>query len=184
MKIALLSVYNKEGIVEFAKELVSLDYKIYASGGTAKVLSSADVPASDVSKLVGGKAILGHRVVTLSREIYAGLLSRDVAEDQEELEKLGIPKIDLVCVDLYPLSEEIKSENSTQKTVLEKTDIGGPTLLRAAAKGRRIVVCDPVDRLNVISWLKDGEPSREEFISKLTSKAEVVVADYALASGR
>lgn len=184
MKTALLSVYNKEGIVEFAKELINLDFKIYASGGTAKALSSANLQVSDVADLVGGKAILGHRVVTLSREIYAGLLSRDVKEDEEELKRLGIPRIDLVCVDLYPLSEEIKSENSTQDTVIEKTDIGGPTLLRAAAKGRRVVVCDPADRQSVVNWLKEGEPEKEKFISKLAAKAEAVVADYALASAR
>ncbi len=184
MKNALLSVYDKKGIGNFAKELVGLGFKIYASGGTAKVLSSANVKVSDVSELVGGKAILGHRVVTLSREIYAGLLSRDIEEDNKELQKLGIPRIDLVCVDLYPLSEEIISVNSTQKTVIEKTDIGGPTLLRAAAKGRRIVVCDSVDRPKIIDWLKEGEPEKEEFLSKLASKAEAVVADYALTSAR
>jgi phosphoribosylaminoimidazolecarboxamide formyltransferase / IMP cyclohydrolase len=210
MKTALISVYNKEGIVAFAKELVAWDFKILASGGTAKELSSAGLEVTDVASLVGGKAILGHRVVTLSREVHAGLLARDTDEDRAELKKLNIPWIDLVCVDLYPLSEEIRKhttpppsaeaaggtppldksvlekEGSTaaRDAVIEKTDIGGPTMLRSAAKGRRIVICDPVDRMAVISWFKEGEPNRDEFIAMLAAKAEAVVADYCLASAR
>lgn len=196
-RIALISVFNKEGIVEFAKELVALGFRILASGGTAKVLSDAGIETTDVASLVGGGAILGHRVVTLSREIHAGLLARDIDEDRKELDRLHIPFIDLVCVDLYPLSEEITKHqplsNSPQtwgekqkglEAVLEKTDIGGPTMLRSAAKGRRIVVCDPEDRPKIIEWLKNGEPDRENFINKYCAKAEFVVSDYALASAR
>ena len=183
-RIALLSVYNKNGIVEFAKDLIGQNFKIYASGGTAKILLENQVEVSDVADLIGGGAILGHRVVTLSREIYAGLLSRETEEDKAELEKLKIPRIDLVCVDLYPLEEEIKSANSTQQTVLDKTDIGGPTLLRAAAKGRRIVISDSVDRQRTIEWLKNGEPNSEEFLAGLAAKAEYVVANYALISAK
>jgi phosphoribosylaminoimidazolecarboxamide formyltransferase / IMP cyclohydrolase len=84
-KTALLSVYHKEGIVEFAKALVDRHWEILASGGTAKVLRENNIPVRDVSELVGGKAILGHRVVTLSREIHAGLLARDLPEDEETL---------------------------------------------------------------------------------------------------
>jgi len=191
MKTALLSVYNKDGIVEFAKELVNLDFKIYGSSGTVKTLVSSGVEASDVADLAGGGPILGHRVVTLSREIYAGLLARDNDEDNQELKKLNIPRIDLVCVDLYPLEEEIEKMeheawNMEQKrnAVIEKTDIGGPALLRSAAKGRRIVVCDPQDRSKVIEWLKNGEPNREEFLGELASKAEFIVANYALISAK
>jgi len=184
MKTALISVYNKEGIVEFAKGLVGLGFKLIASGGTAKALMDAGLEVTDVASLVGGGAILGHRVVTLSREIHAGLLARDIKEDRDELEKLNIPWIDLVCVDLYPLVEEINKPGSTKESVIEKTDIGGPTMLRSAAKGRRIVVCDPADRLKVVDWLKAGEPEKEKFIDGLVAKAEAVVADYALASAR
>jgi phosphoribosylaminoimidazolecarboxamide formyltransferase/IMP cyclohydrolase len=200
MKIALISVYNKKGIVEFAKELVALDFNILASGGTAKELTSAGIKVTDVASLVGGGAILGHRVVTLSREVHAGLLARDIKEDRDELEKLKIPFIDLVCVDLYPLEEEIakfttpspfgghpsfeKEGNTARDAVIEKTDIGGPTMMRSAAKGRRIVVVEANDREKVIQWLKKGEPNREEFISNLVAKAEAVVADYCLISAR
>src|SRR3989344_8549297 len=112
MKTALISVYNKDGIVEFAKGLAEMDFKIYASGGTAKALSEAGIEAQDVASLVGGGPILGHRVVTLSREVHAGLLARDTEEDRAELNRLKIPWIDLVCIDLYPLQEEIKKWTS------------------------------------------------------------------------
>lgn len=185
MKTALLSVYSKEGIVKFAKALMDLgDWQIIASGGTAKVLSKAKIPVRDVADLVGGQAILGHRVVTLSRQIHAALLARNTEEDQQELERLGIPRIDLVCVDLYPLEEEINNPASTIGSVIEKTDIGGPTLLRSAAKGRRIVICDPADRMEVISWLRSGQPNREGYISHLAAKAEFVVSRYSLASAQ
>ncbi len=190
-RVALISVYNKEGIVEFARGITDLGFKILASGGTAKVLLEAGLEVTDVASLVGGGAILGHRVVTLSREVHAGLLARDVMEDREELEKLKIPFIDLVCVDLYPLQQQISesanqliSKAEARNAILEKTDIGGPTMLRSAAKGRRIVVAEANDREKVIEWLKKGEPDREEFISSLCAKAEYIVADYCLASAR
>ena len=188
--------------MEFAKQLSDLGFKILASGGTAKELISAGIEVTDVASLVGGGPILGHRVVTLSREIHAGLLARDIKEDRDELEKLKVPFIDLVCVDLYPLQEEIakweqplspsdalgdsplRRGEAAKAAVLEKTDIGGPTMLRSAAKGRRIVVCDPDDRMKVVEWLKNGEPDREQFISSLAAKAEAVAADYCLVSAR
>lgn len=184
MKTALISVYNKEGIADFAKELSDLGWQIISSGGTAKVLSEAGVTVQDVAELVGGGAILGHRVVTLSREVHAGLLATDSKEDTEELKKLNIPRIDLVCVDLYPLKEEIAKKNSTTESVIEKTDIGGPTMLRSAAKARRIVIAGPEDRKKVIEWLKAGEPEKEKFITELVAKSEKVVADYCLSSAR
>lgn len=119
-RTALLSVYHKEGIVDFARELAALDFDILASGGTAKTLADASIPVRNVAELVGGGAILGHRVVTLAREIYAGLLARDTEEDRQELERLGIPRIDLVCVDLYPLEEELANPEATRESVIEK----------------------------------------------------------------
>jgi len=181
-KTALISVFNKEGIIEFVKQLEEMDWQIIASGGTAKVLTQAGLAVKDVAFLVGGDAILGHRVVTLSREIHAGLLARDLDQDHQELEKLNIPWIDLVCVDLYPLEAEIKKEGSTKESVIEQTDIGGPTLLRSAAKGRRIVISDPADRQLVISWLRKDKPNREKFIDYLVSKAELLVSRYCLSS--
>lgn len=178
MRTALISVYNKTGIIEFAQDLISLDFKILASGGTAKHLKDAGISVEDVANLVGGGAILGHRVVTLSREVHAGLLAHDTPTDRKELENLKIPFINLVCVDLYPLEDEIKNSNNTRESVIEKTDIGGPTMLRSGAKGGRITICDPTDRIKVIEWLKNGEPDREEFLNKLRAKTEATISRY------
>ena len=179
-KVALISVFNKEGIVEFAKFLSQRGYDIYASGGTAKALSDAGVENTDIANLIGGGAILGHKVVTLAREIHAGLLA-DPKTDKEEMEKLGIPFIDLVCVDFYPLSQAIK-ETPEEEKILEKTDMGGPAMISSGAKGRRIVICDPTDRKKVMEWISAGEPDREKFIRKLCAKADFTVANYRLLS--
>lgn len=182
MPTALISVFNKQGIGEFAKGLAEQGWTIYASGGTAKDLKLAKVPVKDVAGLVGGKAILGHRVVTLSREIYAGLLATDSAADIAELKKLKIPRIDLVCVDLYPLQREISKPSSDEDSVIEQTDIGGPTLLRAAAKGRRVVICKPAQRRQVLEWIKLGMPNKDNYLRRLAAAAEAMVANYALIS--
>jgi phosphoribosylaminoimidazolecarboxamide formyltransferase/IMP cyclohydrolase len=181
-KTALISVFDKTGIVEFAQELKSLGWRLLASGGTARTIAGAGIPVDDVSTLVGGDAILGHRVVTLSREVHAGLLARDTSDDRAELDRLGIPRIDLVCVDLYPLESETSDPACTRESVIEKTDIGGPTILRSAAKGRRVVVSDPADRQAVIEWLKAGKPDEDDFVTGLVAKAEAVCGLYALHS--
>lgn len=183
-KTALLSVYDKTGIVEFGQALVNLGWQLYSSGGTAEALTTAGVPVTDVADLVGGEAILGHRVVTLSREVHAGLLAKLIDKDLIELEKLGVPFIDLVCVDLYPLAEEIAKPDATSESVIEKTDIGGPTMLRSGAKGRRIVICLPEQRQRVIDWLKAGEPDAQDHRNRLAAKAEMVVSGYCLDSAR
>lgn len=183
VKTALLSVYHKAGIVEFAQKLLALGWQLLASGGTAKTLNDAGLPAKDIAELVGGGAILGHRVVTLSRQIHAGLLATESQNDRQELADLGIPFIDLACVDLYPLKDAIDNAGAAgAKSVLEKTDIGGPAMLRSAAKGRRIVICDPADRTKVLDWLKAGRPDKENFITALAAKAEFVAANYGLLS--
>jgi len=183
VETALLSVYHKDGIVEFARGLSDLGVKIYASGGTAKHLTEAGITVTDVATLVGGGAILGHRVVTLSREVHAGLLARNVPEDLKELADLSIPFIDLVCVDLYPLEEEIAKADSTRESVVEKTDMGGPAMIRSAAKGDRIVVCDPKDREPVLEWLRAGGTD-EAFVHELGAKGEYTIAAYCLTSAK
>ena len=170
MPNALISVYNKEGIAEFAAQLQELGWNLYASGGTAKAILEAKVSVKDVAELVGGGPILGHRVVTLSREIYAGLLATDSKEDQAELKRLKIPKIDLVCVDLYPLSAEIKRKGSNEQSVTELTDIGGPTLLQAAAKGRHIVISEPEQRQRVIDSIEECQ-TKSGRLRRLAAKA-------------
>ena len=179
--VALLSVYDKTGIVDFARGLADSGWTIYASGGTAKAIEEAGIEVSDVAGLVGGSAILGHRVVTLSREISAGLLAdKSTQEDLAEMAKLGLPVIDLVCVDMYPLEQAIAEGGD----IIEKTDIGGPTMLRAAAKGRRIVLSHAEQRQPVLDWLKAGKPDKETFINELAARAEYEVARYVMISAR
>ena len=181
-KTALLSVYDKKGIANFARALGALGWNILASGGTAKCLKENKVAGRDIAEFVG-EPILGHRVVTLSREIHAALLSRDTEEDNRELERIGISRIGLVCVDLYPLEETIKA-GGTYEEVIEKTDIGGPAMLRSAAKGGKIVISCAEDRIKVFSWLKNGEPDGANFRRWLAGKAEVAVSNYCGVSAR
>lgn len=177
-KIALISVFNKEGLIPFAQALIKHGYEIWSSGGTAKALSQAGVPVLDVATLVG-KPILGHKVVTLSRQIHAGLLC-DLNNSAElaELEAEGILPISLMCGDFYPLEEEVAKSEATTASVIDKTDIGGPTMIRSAAKSRRITICDAADRQLVIDWLEAGEQNRDEFVNALAAKAEWVISHY------
>lgn len=176
-RTALISVYHKEEIIKFAGPLRDMGWDIIASAGTAKVLAGAGITSRDVATFVG-EPILGHRVVTYSREIGAALLARDCPEDRTELERLCVPLIDLVCVDLYPLEAAIVAPDASLEMVIEKTDVGGPAMLSAAAKGGRIVIADTVDRGRVLTWLKSGEPDRETFLATLWVKAYMVLAKY------
>lgn len=183
--IALLSVYDKTGIAEFAQGLSELGWQLFASGGTAKAIAEAGIQVTDVAELVGGQAILGHRVVTLSREISAGLLAdKDSADDVSEMKQLGLPIIDLVCVDMYPLEAAISQPGATLQDVILQTDIGGPTMLRSAAKGRRIVVSHASQRQKVLQWLQAGKPEEASMLQELAARAEYEVARYVTVSAR
>ena len=181
-KIAFLSVYHKEGIDEFAKKLINLGWKIMSSSGTANYLKERGIETINLATYVG-EPILGHRVVSLSREFYAMLLARlDNEEDMEELKRLKLSPISLVYCDMYPLKKEIEKNDVTLEGVIEKTDIGGPTMLRAATKGGRIVICENEDKDRVIKWLNDKMPNEEDFKRELAAKAEFIVAKYCLDS--
>ncbi len=176
---ALLSVYDKTGIEGFAEGLHDMGWEIMASGGTARAIGEAGVPVTDVADFVGGEAILGHRVVTLSREVHAGLLA-DLSDPEQvaELKQHGIRPIHLVGVDMYPLEETMAKPNVTASEILEATDIGGPTMLRAGAKGRRIVLSSADQRQAVLEWLQAGRPDEDEFLHELAARAEYEVARY------
>lgn len=178
-KWALISVYDKTGVVDDARRLVKMGWSILSSGGTAEFLASADIPVKDVAELVGGGAILGHKVVTLSRELHAGLLA-DPSKPEElaEIERLGIPFIDLVRCDFYPLEDATKKPNATTASVLEKTDIGGPCMVRSGAKGGRIVVCRKIDMDRVLQELEQFGDLSSGYRQKLRARAETEVAEY------
>ena len=185
MPTALLSAYDKQDLAPFAQSLRALGWTLLASAGTAKYLKEQRIPTHDIAEFVG-PPILGHKVVTLSREIHAALLADDSPEERIELAKIGIPKIDLVYVNLYPLVEEVVKTSCTLKSVIEKTDIGGPTLLRSAAKGRRFVLCTREQFPLVLEYILEQSQSpkapdpdqHEKFISSLVWYAEAMVARY------
>ena len=181
-KFALLSVFNKEGIVEFAQNLVHMGWSILSSGGTHKTLVSSGVLSLDVAEITGQKPILEQRVATLHPHIHGGLLATETM--LEELERLGYPWIDLVCVDFYPLEVAILQAQATPESILKTTDIGGPTLLRSGAKGRRITICDPNDRELILRWLDAGSPDNDTIRTALAAKTELVVAHYCMISGQ
>ena len=176
--LALLASYEKdEALMRLAKLLVANNWSLLGSSGTAKYLNDNSIPCRDVAEIVG-KPILGHRVVTLSREINAALLS--TANDAEELKTLGIEPIDLVYVTLYPLEKTIANSSATPEDVIEKTDIGGPTLLRAAAKGGRLALSNPSQIDALEHWLKAGgsEVGRKTIALTFAAAAERRVAGY------
>jgi phosphoribosylaminoimidazolecarboxamide formyltransferase / IMP cyclohydrolase len=138
---ALLSMYDKTGVPAFARELHGLGVELFASNGTARVLADERIPVTPLEELTGFGELLGHRVVTLHPAVHAGILARrDVPADLAELEAHGIAPIDLVCVNLYPFEKTIGRLDVAWEDVIEQIDIGGPALLRAAAKNHAHVV--------------------------------------------
>jgi phosphoribosylaminoimidazolecarboxamide formyltransferase/IMP cyclohydrolase len=155
---ALISVSRKDGLVDFARDLVGLHFEILSTGGTAKLLREAGLPVTDVSAVTGFPEIMDGRVKTLHPKIHGGLLAlRDNPQHREALEKHGIQPIDLVVVNLYPFQETIARPGVTLEEAIENIDIGGPSMVRAAAKNYRFVaiVTDPADYPRVADALRN-----------------------------
>ena len=159
MPTAILSVHDKTGIIEFAEGLASLGWKLLASGGTAKLLRENKITVTEVADYTRSPEILGGRVKTLHPAIHGGLLARPTDADHLELLNLGWDYIDLVVVNLYPFEATIAKANVTFEDAIENIDIGGVTLIRAAAKNheRVTLVCDPADYAPVLAALKSGK---------------------------
>ncbi len=154
MPTALVSVSDKEGVVEFCRGLVERGWTIISTGGTANRLKEAEVPVVGVSEVTRHPEMLAGRVKTLHPAIHAGILARrSVPDDMDQLDAQEIGTIDLVAVNLYPFQKTISRESATLADALDQIDIGGPTLLRAAAKNHEFVwpVCDPTDYAPVLS---------------------------------
>ena len=150
MARALLSVWDKTGLVAFGQGLIDLGWELISSGGTARALADAGIPVTDVADLTGYPAILGHRVVTLHPKVHGGILAdRSDPSHQADMASHGIDVIDLVVSNLYPFSSE---------PGIELIDIGGPTLVRAAAKNHAWVgiVSSPAQYDGVLAELRDG----------------------------
>jgi phosphoribosylaminoimidazolecarboxamide formyltransferase/IMP cyclohydrolase len=182
---ALLSVSDKTNIAELARGLVELGWEIVSTGGTAKFLSERKIPVTPIESVTGFPEILSGRVKTLHPKIFGGILAlRDDPKHQSELAAQAIPKIDLVCVNFYPFMEAAKKPNLTEAQLIEEIDIGGPSLVRAAAKNFQhvIVLTDPSDYETVLDELRQGgvsEVTRRRLALKAFAKvAELDIAIY------
>jgi len=177
---ALLSVYDKRGIVEFGRSLVELGWELISTGGTLAALRSAGVPATSISDLTGFPEILDGRVKTLHPRVHAGLLAlRDEPSHVAALEEHQFPTIDLVAVNLYPFEATVAQEGVSERDAIEQIDIGGPAMIRAAAKNFRdvVVVIDPDDYGPVLEALR-GDFFPIERRRELAAKAFAHVAAY------
>jgi phosphoribosylaminoimidazolecarboxamide formyltransferase/IMP cyclohydrolase len=180
---ALLSVSDKTNIAELARGLVELGWEIVSTGGTAKFLSERKIPVTPIESVTGFPEILSGRVKTLHPKIFGGILAlRDDPKHQSELAAQAIPKIDLVCVNFYPFVEAAKKPNLTEAQLIEEIDIGGPSLVRAAAKNFQhvIVLTDPSDYSSVLEELRRGNVS-EMTKRRLALKAFAKVAELDIA---
>ena len=154
---ALLSVSDKTGIIEFAKELEALGVEIISTGGTHKILEDNGVKVTGISDVTGFPECLDGRVKTLHPAVHGGILAiRDNESHMQQLKDLNIETIDIVAINLYPFKETIMKPGVTFEDAVENIDIGGPTMLRSAAKNHRdvAVVCDPADYGQVVEELK------------------------------
>ena len=189
IKRAILSVSNKKGIVEFAKELNSMGIEILSTGGTAKTLRDAGISVKDVSEYTGFPEMLDGRLKTLHPRIHGGLLSRrGNPKDMEEIRKHGIDTIEMVVVNLYPFEETVSKKGVSFTEAIENIDIGGPAMLRSASKNFQdvAVIVDPSDYEKVLEEMKNlnGDLSyatRLELAKKVfrhTSRYDAIIADY------
>jgi len=155
---ALMSVTDKSGLVEFAQFLAGYQIEILSTGGTAKLLRDNGVPVVEVSDFTGFPEMLDGRVKTLHPKIHGGILGRrDLASHQEQMAAQGIVPIDLVVVNLYQFEQAVAKPGCTLEDAIENIDIGGPTLLRAAAKNYQAVtvVVDPADYPHLMAEMTD-----------------------------
>lgn len=182
MPTAILSVHNKTGLIEFANGLADLRWTLLASGGTAKLLHENNIPVTEVADYTKSPEILGGRVKTLHPAVHGGLLARLTDEDHKQLLNLGWDYIDLVAVNLYPFEATIAGPNVTYADAIENIDIGGVTLIRAAAKNheRVTLVCDPSDYDSVLEELRNGGTSGKTR-TQLAIKGFASTASYDIA---
>ena len=178
---ALISVSDKTGVVEFADGLKRLGWDIIATGGTMKLLRDAGLEVINISDVTGFPEICDGRVKTLHPKVHGGLLARrDLPSHLEALRENGIEFIDMVCVNLYPFRQTIAKEGVSMEDAIENIDIGGPSMLRSAAKNYRdvTVVCDPQDYGRVLDEIRAGGNTRSETRLMLSAKAFTHTAQY------
>lgn len=179
-KYALISVYNKRNIADFAEKLHSLGYKIISTGGSAKVLSENRIPVIPIEQITGNPESFDGRMKTISFQIESGILyERNNPNHVKEAKKLNVLQIDIVVCNLYPFEDTVARAGATEKEAIENIDIGGPTMIRAAAKNYTsvTVVVDPDDYEMIISLLSEGKLD-EKSRRTLSQKAFAHTAFY------
>jgi len=176
---ALLSVSDKTGLIDFAKALVQRDVALLSTGGTHRTLVTAKVPVETVESYTGSPEVMDGRVKTLHPRVHGALLAREGLDD-EDLERLGARPIDLVVVNLYPFEQTLAKPAATFDELIENIDIGGPSMLRSAAKNhaRVTVVCDPADYPLVLSEIEAHGEVRREVRERLAAKVFGHTASY------
>ncbi|KAK2797103.1 bifunctional phosphoribosylaminoimidazolecarboxamide formyltransferase/IMP cyclohydrolase [Emmonsiellopsis sp. PD_5] len=178
-KSAILSVYDKTGLLDLAKGLIQHNVRLLASGGTARLIREAGFPVEDVSAITHAPEMLGGRVKTLHPAVHGGILARNIESDEQDLAAQKIAKVDYVVCNLYPFKETVAKVNVTVSEAVEEIDIGGVTLLRAAAKNhtRVTILSDPADYPEFLAELEKGDVSEKN--RKLYAlKAFEHTADY------
>lgn len=187
IKRALLSVSDKQGLTAFAQGLVALDYQLVSTGGTKKALEAANIPVMGIEDVTGFPEMLDGRVKTLHPNVHAGLLARrDVPAHMAQLKDAGITPIDLVVVNLYPFKATIQQPDVTQAEAIEQIDIGGPSMLRSAAKNFAAVlpVVDPADYADLLTALQTDTVTpafRQNLAAKVfqhTAAYDALIAQY------
>ena len=180
-KRALVSVSDKTGLVEFVKGLRELGWEIIATGGTKKLLDGSGVETIGISEVTGFPEICDGRVKTLHPKVHGGILARrDIPEHMATLKENGIETIELVCVNLYPFKQTIAKPDVTMEDAIENIDIGGPSMVRSAAKNWKDVniICDPSDYGPVLDELRSNGWTSDETRLKLSAKAYTHRAEY------
>ncbi|MBP2676703.1 MAG: cyclohydrolase / phosphoribosylaminoimidazolecarboxamide formyltransferase, partial [Deltaproteobacteria bacterium] len=179
---AIVSVSDKTGVAEFCRALSRLGIEMFASGGTAKLLQEKKVPVRLIEEYTGFPEMLDGRVKTLNPKIHGGLLAlRDKREHMKTIETHGIVPFDMVVVNLYPFEATISRPGCAREEAIENIDIGGPSMLRSAAKNCRsvAVVCDPADYADILAKLKKNAGNLdEETLAELGRKAFALTARY------
>ena len=178
---ALISVSDKTGLVPFVQGLKELGWTIIATGGTQKLLENSGVQTVGISEVTGFPEILDGRVKTLHPKVHGGILARrDLPAHMQVLQEQGIGTIDLVCVNLYPFRQAIAKEGVSMEDAIENIDIGGPSMVRSAAKNWRdvTIVCDPADYDKVLEELRADGRTSDDTRLKLSAKAYTHTAEY------
>jgi phosphoribosylaminoimidazolecarboxamide formyltransferase/IMP cyclohydrolase len=179
IRSALVSVYDKSGLVPFARALAARGVRLLSSGGTAKALVAERIPVETIESYTGSPEVMDGRVKTLHPRVHGGILSRG-ERDLQDLERLGASEIDLVVVNLYPFERVASDAASTRDQIVENIDIGGPSMVRSAAKNheRVTVLCDPIDYPRVLDEIVRNGDTTPATRAELAAKAFALTSAY------